>query len=168
MRWLYLASIWLHVLAAAAWIGGMVFLVAVALPVVRGRDFDDVRTELLHRIGLRLRYVGWVLLGLLVLTGIANLALRGVSWEAVATGRLWAGAWGSALLYKVVLVGVTLVVSAVHDFWVGPRAVALMRIESESVRYRRYVQSARWMGRAMLVLSLAILALAITLPRGGI
>ena len=168
MRVLYLASIWLHILAAAAWIGGMVFLVLVLVPVLRGRPFGAIQTELLYRVGLRLRHVGWVMMGLLVVTGVINVGLRGIGWDAVCSGALWQGAWGHALLANLVLVGATLALSAVHDFWVGPRAVVLLRTEPGTARCRRYTQHARWMGRMMLVLSLAVLALAVTLPRGGL
>jgi putative copper export protein len=168
MRALYLASVWLHVLAAAAWIGGMVFLVAVLVPVLRGRPFGDVQTELLYRVGLRLRHFGWAMMGLLVATGVANVALLGGRWGDAWSGALWHGAWGRALLAKLVMVGATLGLSAAHDFWVGPRAVALTRAEPGSARSRRYTRWARGMGRLMLVLSLGVLALAVMLPRGGL
>lgn len=168
MRMLYLTSIWLHILAAAAWIGGMVFLALVLVPVLRGRPFGDVQTELLYRIGLRLRRLGWALVGLLVVTGVVNVALRGVGWHALWSGALGQGPWGHALLAKLGLVAVMLALSAAHDFWVGPKAMALIEAEPGTPRCRRYQRSARWVGRLMLVLSLGVLALAVTLPRGGL
>lgn len=168
MMVLYLASVWLHVLAAAAWIGGMVFLALILVPVLRGRPFGEIQTQLLYRVGLRLRHFGWMMLGLLVVTGVFNLVFRGIGWEAVRSGALWTGSWGHALLCKVALVTLMLVLSAAHDFWVGPKAVALIAAEPGTVRCRRYTQAARWMGRSMLLLSLAILVLAVTLPRGGL
>ena len=38
MRWLYLASVCLHILAAMTWIGGMVIFVAAVMPWVRCLD----------------------------------------------------------------------------------------------------------------------------------
>lgn len=168
MRVLYLSSVWLHILAAAAWIGGMVFLALVLVPVLRGRPFGEVQTELLYRLGLRLRHFGWAMIGLLVVTGVVNMAVLGGGWEAVWTGALWHGPWGHALSAKLGLVTVMLALSAAHDFWVGPKAMALIEAETGTPRCRRYQRSARWMGRLMLVLSLGILALAVTLPRGGL
>ena len=167
MRALYLASVWLHLLGAVTWVGGMLFLVLVMVPVLRGRPFGAIQIPLLDRIGLRLRYVGWAAMGLLLVSGVANVTLRG-GWAAWPDGALWAGRWGHALAAKLVLVGVTLAVSAAHDFWVGPRAMRLLETAPRTPACRRYRRAARWMGRAMLLLSLGVLALAATLPRGGL
>src|SRR5690606_12571142 len=140
----------------------------VLVPVLRGRPFGDIQVALLERVGLRLRYVGWAAMGLLVATGVANVALRGIGWAAWWDGSLWQGPWGNALAAKLWLVGVTLAVSAVHACWLGPKAMALMEAEPCSPQCRRYRSAARWMGRAMLLLSLGVLALAVALPRGGL
>jgi copper resistance protein D len=168
MRALYLLSVWLHVLAAVAWIGGMVFLVLVLVPVLRGRPFGAIQTQLLYRIGLQLRRVGWVALGLLIITGVTNLWLRGIPPVELFNPALYQGGFGSALLAKLALVAVVLAISAIHDFRVGPRAIALMEADPAGAAARSMRRRARWMGRLTFVLSLVILWLATTLPRGGL
>lgn len=162
----YLFSVGLHILGAIVWIGGMVFLGVVIVPVLRERPFEAVRTAMFYRIGLRFRWTGWMVLTLLVVTGIANLGFRGFSWADAFNGQLWSGGWGTALAWKLALVVLVLAGSAVHDFWIGPRAARLLEAEPGSPRAQSLRRVASYAGRLMLLLSLIILALAVMLVRG--
>jgi copper resistance protein D len=168
MRLVYLLSVWGHVLAAVVWIGSMVFLVAVLVPALREGSMASVRVELLHRLGIQLRRVGWVALTLLVATGLTNLWLRGIPLSSLVDPALYAGVWGRTLLFKLGVVATILGISAAHDFWVGPRAIALMETSPSSPSGRRLRTGARWMGRLTLLLSLVVLWLAVGLARGGL
>jgi uncharacterized membrane protein len=168
MRELYLVSVWLHILAAITWIGGMMFIGLVLVPILRKPPLRDSSALLLYRTGLRFRQVGWISLLLLVLTGMVNLGVRGYGWADLWDGSLWQGGWGHALGAKLLLVALVLLLSAVHDFYVGPRAVAHMERDPDADQSLRLRRMASWMGRLSLLLSLAILALAVTLPRGGL
>ena len=77
MHALYTLSVFVHVLAACAWIGGMIFFGAVIVPVVRRPEYAGLFPDLVRRVGARFRVLGWVCLVVLVGTGIANLAVRG-------------------------------------------------------------------------------------------
>lgn len=160
----YLISVWLHILGAIVWIGGMFFLGVVLVPVLRERRFEPVRTAMLYRTGLRFRWLGWIVLALLVLTGITNLGFRGYVWADAVNGSLWAGPWGRVLAWKIGLVVVVLIGSALHDFYLGPRAARLLEAEEPEAESLRRVAS--YAGRVMLLLSLIILALAVMLVRG--
>lgn len=164
----YLFSVWLHLLAATIWIGGMIFLGLVLVPVIRGREFASVRTVLLYQTGLRFRWAGWGVLVLLVVTGIFNLEFRGYAWGNLFDGTLWQGPWGHVLSWKVGLVGMVLVVSAVHDFYLGPRATRLLAENPETPEAERLRRTASYIGRLMVFASLVILALAVMLVRGGL
>ena len=166
MHALYLTSVWLHILAAAIWIGSMAFLGLVLVPVLREPDFEPVRTRLLYRTGLRFRWTGWIVLALLVVTGIVNTGFRGYNWTSLFSGALFNGAWGHVLGAKIGLVVVVLLVSAWHDFYLGPRATQLLQDNPRSPEAQRIRRVASWIGRVMLLLSLAILALAVMLVRG--
>lgn len=165
MRALYVSSVWLHLLAACAWIGGMLFLVVVLVPMLRRPDTRAHAAPLFHAIGLRFRGVGWVALGTLVVTGIVNLLGRGYSLADVFTGRVFAGPWGHTLAHKLALVATVLVLGVVHDFYVGPTAVRLADANAPAARRERWRRAASWMGRLTMLLSLAILALAVLLVR---
>src|SRR5690606_10462483 len=116
MQTLHFVSIWLHILAAAIWIGGMVFLGVVLIPVLRDRSLAARYGELIHRTGTRFRNVGWACLLLLVVTGFVNLMRWGIGLDRLVRPEVWASPWGKTLAVKLTLVGLILALSATHDF----------------------------------------------------
>lgn len=145
MRGLYLASVWLHILAAMTWIGGMAAFVVLVMPFFRGRP-EAERAQFLDWFGPRFETVSWICLVILMVTGTFNLWSRGVQPSDVLRPEWRATAFGTALLWKLALVVLVTVLSATH------------------ARMRSRVQ-ARWLGRSLLVIGLAIVALAVTLVR---
>jgi len=158
--------VWLHLLAMAVWVGGMIFLVLVLVPIVRLPEARGLAGLLVHHVGLRYRAVGWACLALLILTGIVNLAYRGYGWADLLDGRLWQGPFGHVLGGKLLLVAAVLVLSAIHDFRVGPRAAALLREKPDAPEALRARRQAGWFGRVNLLLALAIVFLGVMLVRG--
>jgi putative copper resistance protein D len=166
-RFLYLASVWLHLVAALLWAGGMLFLVFVIVPLLRTPALRPQAVVLLQAVGLRFRTAGWASLLVLVVTGVVNAAFRGGSAGVLVDAAWWATPFGRLLAHKLALVVLILALSAVHDFLVGPRAAALMRDDPASPRALAWRGAASWMGRANLLLALAVLAIAVALVRGG-
>jgi uncharacterized membrane protein len=165
MRNLYLISVWIHVLAAATWIGSMVFLAAVLVPTLRRRGDPALTAELMHGAGRKLRVVGWTSFALLLATGTVSLAYRDYGWEDLA-GRLWQGGFGLAFACKMTLFGLVLLLSALHDFWLGPLAGRVAREGTEAGAAERLRQLASWMGRLNLLLALGIVLFAVFMVRG--
>jgi uncharacterized membrane protein len=64
---MYQWIVWVHILAAIIWIGGMFFLPLVLVPVLR-RQEPKLRAVLLDAVGRRFRTVGWIAIGLLLVT----------------------------------------------------------------------------------------------------
>jgi len=60
-----------------------------------------------------------------------------------------------------------LVVSAVHDFSVGPRASVAIQRDPGSPEAERLRRQASLMGRGNVLLALALVAVAVTLVRGS-
>lgn len=166
MRALYLTAVWLHLLAAIVWIGGMTFLSLVVVPALRSPELATSRAALLHRTGLRFRSIGWISLGVLLATGVLMLALRGVGWAELANGAFWVSSFGRILAVKLLLVLLVLGLSAVHDFAIGPLASQRLRAEPGSPEATELRRRASLLGRANLLLALAIVALAVMLVRG--
>ena len=164
----YFFSVWLHILAAAIWIGGMVFLALVVIPVLRKEGFQGIRTVLLHESGRKFRTVGWIAYILLIITGLTNLGFRGYGFEHLSNGSIWQGSWGQILGWKIGFVVLVLLLSAFHDFYLGPKATRMLEEDERSTEAQRIRKAASYMGRFSLVLSLVILALAIMLVRGGL
>ena len=133
-----------HVLAAMTWIGGMLFVALVFVPVARRLDDPALRARLFHLLGLRFRTVGWIALGLLVATGLANLWMRPY---LLGTTRFQV---------KLALVIAALVLSITHDFWIGPRAG---RPGADPVWRVR----ASWLARLNVLVVIAITVLGVAL-----
>lgn len=165
MHGLYLFSVWLHILAAMVWVGGMLFLVFVLVPVLRGSATPQEAARFVRATGLRFRSVGWVALCVLVATGFSNIFLRGISPADLVSGGFWSSGWGHVLGVKLVLVAVVLILSLVHDFRVGPRASTALAANPTSPEALKLRKAASWMGRFNVLLGLAIVALGVVLAR---
>lgn len=168
MRTLYLLSVWIHVVSAIVWIGGSVFLALVLVPATRQPEHRGVTAGIVGWTGRRLRTIGWVCFGLFIVTGTFNLGFRGYTWGDLFDGSLFAGPFGETLAIKLIIFGVILILSAVHDFYVGPKATKLMREDPRSPRARKLRRGASWFGRLNLVLALIVVLLGVMLARGGL
>jgi putative copper resistance protein D len=155
-------SVLLHVLAALVWVGGMFFVALVAVPVARRRPPEE-RVALLDALGRRFRVVGWASIGVLVVTGVTNVALRGVTWETVVSGQLAASTFGQLLVAKLLAVLAMLGLSAWHDFGVGPASTRAGTDPAGAAALRR---RASRIGRTNAALALVVTALAVFLVRG--
>jgi putative copper resistance protein D len=165
VRALYLSSVFLHVVAAMTWVGGMIFFSAVVVPTLRRPETRAAATALVHTFALRFRLIGWIALATLIVTGTINAWFRGVRWTSLLDRSFVESSFGHALVCKLLVVVTVLTMSAVHDFWVGPRALTLAREAPDSPARERFRRTASWMGRSNLLLSLAIVAFAILLAR---
>ncbi len=166
MRTVYLVAVYLHLLASAIWLGGMLFIVLVLVPLLRQPDMRAQSAAIFARTGRRYRAVGWATLATLVGTGVVQAAYRAGGMSALGDPEWWHSPFGSLLGLKIHLVIVVLVLSGVHDFWIGPRASALWSAEPDAARTRAWRAAASWVGRANLVLGLLIVAIAVVLVRG--
>jgi putative copper resistance protein D len=162
----YAFSVWLHVVAAATWVGSMIFFTAVAVPVLRRKELRDAAPGLMRLLGVRFRVLGWIALGILVATGATNLYFRGVGWSLLFNRVFWSTPFGSALGWKLVFVAFVVVATAAHDVLAGRNALAALEREPSSPQGVRARRIASWLGRAVLLASLAILFFATALVRG--
>ena len=165
MHLLYLASVWLHILAAMTWVGGIAFIVLVVVPWLRGGG-QRIAGTFLRETGLRFRSVGWICFGVLLVTGTFNLWIRGVRLSDFARGEWLASPFGKTVAAKLALFALVLAVSAVHDFVVGPRATAALAEGPHSPRADRLRRQASLLGRANALLALILVAVAVMLVRG--
>jgi copper resistance protein D len=135
--------VWLHVLGAAAWVGGLLYASHLVLPALaRG---ERAYLPLLARA----RTPAWAALGLLVVTGIENLRRVGLErpWVAV----------------KLLLVLGLLALVAHRDVALVPRAVgAIERGEPPAGA----LAGLRRVDRLLLVLALAALFVGVGIARG--
>src|SRR5215467_13342904 len=117
---LYTASVYVHVIAACAWIGSMLFFASVVVPVLRRPEQATGAQALVRQMGLRFRAFGWVCIGLLLVTGVFNLMMRGIGLTTLGVGAFWTSDFGRALAYKLCAVAAVLALTAAHD-WLSSR-----------------------------------------------
>ncbi|HWC54813.1 MAG TPA: CopD family protein [Chitinophagaceae bacterium] len=153
----YYISVWLHIVCAAFWIGGMLFLPLVLLPGIKN---NPERSQLLMITGLKFRFYGYIVLSILLLTGILNMYFRGInfSWEFFTSSH-----YGKLVIVKVILFLSILLVSLIHDLFVGRKAVNEVK-ESDRKKLKLI---ARWTGRILLLISLTMAYLGVVISRGG-
>lgn len=134
----YRLLVFLHLLAAAVWVGGYV-LFAWAAPALRRAPQGP---QAFRVLGMRFRGLSWVAVGVLVATGVGFLLY---GWDPAQP----------VLRDKLGLVGLAVALKAAHDFWAAPAAA-------------RGVASPAWatgLARANLAVLLGVVLLA-TFLRG--
>jgi len=123
----------------------MLFIALILVPVTRRVQDPLLRVDLITQTGKRFRTVGWIALGLLVATGVVILLRR--PWLLRAP----------AFQFKAGLVLLTLALSALHDFVLGPRAGRLP--PSATGPRKRLTRIARL--NVLIVLTIVLLGLSL-------
>jgi copper transport protein len=106
---------WLHLLAAALWVGGMLYIATTYLPVLKRRPM----TEQAHSLITLLPYFSP-----LAIAGVIILAITGPFNATVHLNsllQLFNTAYGRALTVKILLVGALFITSAIHVGLIRPR-----------------------------------------------
>lgn len=166
---MYQFVVYLHLLSAITWVGGTLFLVMVIMPLARSGVLGPAARsgETMAEVGRKFRTVAWASIVVLVGSGI----YIAIAYWGISPGQFFTGSGPvlEILQPKVGLVFIAVVLSAVHDFILGPRVTRAMQ-ESRAEGgnsggaggRRRLLQ---WIGRINLVLMLAIVALGLLLVR---
>jgi len=135
--------VWLHLLAAAVWVGGLVSTTHLVIPsLARG---DRAFLPLLGRA----RMAAWAALGLLLVSGLENL-------RHVRLDSPW-------VMAKLVLVVALLALAAHRDFALVPRAT---RAIARGTAPARALAGVRWLDRVLLLLAVVVLFLGVAIARG--
>ena len=154
--WYYI-SVWLHILGATFWIGGMLFLPLVLLPSIKN---NYERTQLLVSTGLKFRFYGYIALVLMFVTGMLNMWFKGIqfSWRFFNETH-----YGRLAFLKVILFFSLVLISLTHDLIAGRKFLGQMQTEQNA----KVKLVARWTGRILLLISLIMAFIGVLLSRGG-
>ncbi len=113
---LHLTADVLHLIAAAAWLGG---LVSLALLLAAARRHQAVAwASLAGDAAQRFSTLGIIIVGVLLVTGIINAWILVGSVHAVLVTE-----YGQLLMLKIVVFAIMLVFAAVNRFWLTPQLV---------------------------------------------
>jgi uncharacterized membrane protein len=156
---------WLHLLAAIVWIGGLAFISMVLAPTLRDPALRGQAAPLLRAAGRRFMRIGYASLAVLLVTGAANLFFKaGGSFAAIAAW--WLTPYGLLLAAKLALVALVIALSLYHDFVVGPAASRAMQADPLGAAALALRRRAALLGRTNALLSLVIMTVALLLVRG--
>ena len=151
----------LHLIGAAVWTGGLVFL-GVAAAVARRTIPAGERIAFFRILGRRFAVVAAVSAAAIAATGIDMAIDRLASWSALVDTS-----YGRILMAKIVLFALVLAEAAVHSLVLGPRLgrlrAALLDAPSDTLlqaRVRRTAAVSGVVSALMLAQTIAILVLA--------
>jgi copper resistance protein D len=152
--------IWLHLLAAISWIGGMIFLSLVLAPLVRQRKAVPEFLALFRSAALKFRIVVWGAVAVLLSTGPLLLSQRGIS-------IMYPGQWSRLVQIKIGLVLVLLILTVAHDLILGPqiRNIGAIPEAARSSWEQALMRTSSWLPRLALVLALCVVLAAAMLAR---
>jgi uncharacterized membrane protein len=108
--------LWLHVTAAAIWVGGNFMMAMVIVPYFKQSVSPVERIKLLTQIGKGFEPIGWVCVLILIFSGLFNIFTAGVLGNSDLIGPFM-----RMLGIKVILVLILIVLTGVHGFIMAPR-----------------------------------------------
>jgi uncharacterized membrane protein len=165
MYFWFVVSMWLHLLAAIVWIGGLAFISMVLVPTLRAPGLRAQAVLLLRTAGRKFQRVAYASLVTLAVTGTLNLYFK-AGGSAAAAIALLPTEYGHLLIAKVLLVVAIVALSLYHDFAVGPAAARALEADPAGAAALSLRKRASWLGRANMLLSLVVMTLALLLVRG--
>jgi putative copper resistance protein D len=134
----------------------MIFISLILAPALRKLP-ENPRWELLQTVGTAAKVVGWIAVLILLFTGALNVLHLQIQWNALI-GRL--------LIVKLTLVMLMIILSALHDFILGPILTARLQASAaqdpSTLRLRKLVP---WLSRINLLLALGVVYLAVLIAR---
>ncbi|MCH8346149.1 MAG: CopD family protein [Chloroflexi bacterium] len=113
---------WIHIVAVTVWLGPQFFMFLVTVPAVRVIEDPAVRLQVMRVIVTRFGWLAWAAMAVIVMTGVSNLFQEANEFEHV---------WDTEYRYfqifstKMALVGLMVILTAVHTFVIGPKQLRL-------------------------------------------
>lgn len=156
---LYVASVFIHIVSACIWLGGMIFLILAFIPGIKNHP-DKV--DLIASVSLKFRTVGTVALILLLITGIFQMEHRGVQWNI----DFFLTPFGKLIAIKLLVFLGIILISIVHDYFLGSKAIDAWKNDPEHADTIRLRNSSRMMGRMSFLLAIVAVFLGVLLSRG--
>jgi uncharacterized membrane protein len=148
--------LWLHLLAAMTWIGGLVFQVLVVFPTLARSTPTGERLRFALSLEARFRVILWPAVGLVLFTGLVN--LMNVWYATVVMAGSLAPTFIPLLSVKLSIVAGMIAVQAVQQLLIYPRRVAALRDASAGMQ-EVPLPFRRWQRLALLLYG-ALLGLA--------
>ncbi|MDR4459092.1 MAG: hypothetical protein MRJ67_00985 [Nitrospirales bacterium] len=160
MNFFYIILVWIHLVAATFWVGGMLFLSLVAVPLLK-QDSDPLSAQRgFISLARRFRTLVWSALFILVVTGSVLLG-------NIINFRTPLSFWPPVVLTKLILVFLLAVVSFSHDRIMAQKVRTLKSKAASdlSVGEGLLLRLSPLLGRLTLLLGLGVLLSAVIMVR---
>ena len=161
MDWFNLLIKWMHFVAAFFWVGGMLFLSLVVVPVFKSSSDPGKAQPWFLVSARRFRSLVWIGIPILLVTGGFLLPDHVDFSSSVST-------WPLAVFVKLTLVVLLIATSISHDRIIGPQVRTIK--QKASIEWtsgeRLLVKCAPWIGRLTMILGLAVVLVGVLLVRG--
>lgn len=146
--------LFLHIVFASLWIGGMLFIAIVLSPYVKKLPLS---TKIFQEVGGRYSIVGTVIgLPILFITGVLNAVnITGMEFTVLLNSSL---EYATTLKEKLMFFLLTVILAVFHDFYLGPKANLSQKIKLIT----------RIVGIINLIIGLIIIFLTVKLRFGGV
>ena len=146
--------LFIHIVFASLWVGGMLFMALVLAPFVRHLPNS---VEIFKKVGMRYSIIGtFIGLPILFITGICNIHSLGYNFTDIFNHNS-INPYLLTLKHKIYLFFLTFILALIHDIFLGLR----------SDRNEKYRKGARIIGVINLIIGLIIIYLASELRFGG-
>jgi uncharacterized membrane protein len=156
--WALSLAYWLHMLATVVWIGGLVTLVILVLPVAKRLLEPDLFAQFLEGLQRRLDPLGWLSLSVLLVTGLFQMSANPNYNGLLSISNRWAA---SILIKHVLFLGM-IAVSAYMTWALFPaiRRNALLKTKGvDAIEGGKLERREIFLLRLNLLLSVLILGL---------
>jgi uncharacterized membrane protein len=152
--------VWIHLVAATFWVGGMLFLSLVVVPLLKTDPDPHSAQRGFVNLARRFRTLVWGALFLLVVTGSVLLGTV-IDFSAPFSS------WPPVIITKLTLVLMLVVVSLAHDRIIGPKVRTLKQMVSSelSIGENFLLRLSPLLGRLTLLLGLGVLLVAVLMVR---
>ena len=146
-----LAILYLHVVAAVVWVGGLAYQAHGLLPAARRGS-----TAVFADVARRARPITWTAISIVVLTGFYNVTQLGALARVMETGA------GLMLAAKFILVILAVALTGQRDFAHIALLQAALRADADPTAALRAIAR---LDRAVLLLTLVIIYLGLAISR---
>lgn len=113
---LLIVSNYLHLISMAAWVGGMLYMVLVEVPVLKNNMEPAEFSNKMSLLGKRFKNIGWILLFLLFATGVLNIIL-----ESDISSMMKSETYRMSITVKLILFTLMVLNTAIHSLYLGPK-----------------------------------------------
>lgn len=157
---IYVLSVFIHIVSACIWLGGMLFLILAFIPGIKNHP-DKV--DLIASVSLKFRTVGTIALVLLLISGYIQLEYRGIQWDI---DFFLNNTFGKIAGLKILVFIGIIFISIFHDYFLGTKAIEAWKKDPEHSETLRLRNLSRLMGRTSFLLAIIAVFLGVLISRG--